>query len=193
MGIESATIFTFTAQGVSDPDSDPLTFSWTSSDGVAVASSTQAAAHVYQRSGTFDMKLIATDSKGLSTSATVSVTVGNLTGTWDITCDNIRAPVLARYPNFPRRFVASTLQLGASLSGTLSASGLSRTFPAPPSLSATNNVSDPKRATFGVEAFYNVWAPSDGDFYFGLAANDTLTAMAGAGGNYCGSSVASRR
>jgi hypothetical protein len=189
MGVDSATIFTFTAQGVSDPDGDSLTYSWSSSDGAPAVSATAALAHVFMRSGTFDVKVTVTDSKGLSTSMSASVTIGTLAGTWDVTCDHAFYPFA---PQFPTRFVVSITQSGSSLFGTITGGGLSQTFPAPPSLTATNAASDPKRASFGVETFYNKWAPNDGDFYFGLTANDTLTSMTGKG-QYCSSSVATRR
>ena len=86
MGIEQTTNFTFIAQGVSDPDGDALTYSWTSSDGDTINSNASTASHVYRRSGGFDMRLTVTDPKGLSASAVVSVSVGTVTGVWDITC-----------------------------------------------------------------------------------------------------------
>lgn len=184
LGLQSATTFTFTAQGVSDPDGDALTYSWVSSDGTTTASSTPAASHVYDRSGTFEMRLTVTDSKGLSTSASVTVRVGNVTATWDLTCNN------RTVSTFPTEFVASVTQIGSALTGTISGDGRSQTFPAPPSVGAANVVGDPRRVTFGVEGFQNVW--DDSDFYFHLIADDTLTTMGGSS-QYCGSVIASRR
>ena len=184
-GLQSATLFTFSGQGVSDPDGDTLTYSWTSTDGAAIASNTPFASRVYARSGSFDMRLTVTDSKGLATSSSATVTVGNLTGTWDLTCDN--------HPtSFPSQFVVSIAQNGATLSGNISGGGLSQDFPAPASVSTADGVSDPKQVVFGVEASFNVWASRDGDFYFHLTADDTLSSMTGSS-QYCGSASARRR
>ena len=188
-GVESATIFTFTAQDVIDLDGDSLTYSWTSSDGAPAVSSTAALAHVFTRSGTFDVRVTVTDSKGQSTSASASVTIGNMTGTWDVTCEHGTFP---SFPLFPTRFVASITQSGSSLSGTISGGAFLQTFPAPPAAASANVVRDPKRASFGVEGAFNRWAPNDGDFYFNLTANNTLTSMSGSG-QYCSSSIATRR
>ena len=169
-GIQSTTIFTFTGQGISDPEGDALTYSWTSSDGAAIVSSTQAASHVYARSGSFEMRLTVTDSKGLSASAVVAVPVGTVTGTWDITCNN-------HPPSFPSQFVATMTQSGSGLFGTIAGAGRSQTFPAPPNVSGVNEVRDPREVNFGIEGFYNPWDESD--FYFHLTADATLTAMTG--------------
>ena len=69
MGLQSATIFTFTGQNVSDPDGDALTYVWASSDASAIVSNTQAASHVYTRSGTFDMRSRLPTPRGLSASS----------------------------------------------------------------------------------------------------------------------------
>jgi hypothetical protein len=182
-GLQSATTITFTGQGVTDPDGGALTYSWVSSDGTAIASSSETASHRYERSGSFDMRLTVTDSQGLSSSAVATVGIGTVTGTWDITCNNHPA-------SFPGQFVASITQSGAMLSGTLSGASRSQTFPAPPSVSSVNVVGDPRRVNFGVEGYQNVW--DDSDFYFHLTADDTLTSMNG-DSQYCGSVVASRR
>jgi hypothetical protein len=189
IGIDSATIFTFTAQGVSDPDGDSLTYSWSTSDGAPAVSATAALAHVFMRTGTFDVRVTVTDPKGLSTSASMSVTIGNITGTWDVTCAHAFFPFA---PLFPAAFVVSITQSGSLLFGTITGGGLSQSFPAPPSVGSVDAVRDPKRASFGVETAFNRWAPNDGDFYFNLTANDTLTSMSGSG-QYCSSSVATRR
>jgi hypothetical protein len=184
VGLQSATTFAFTAQGVSDPDGDALTYSWVSSDAATSVSNTLAASHVYDRSGTFEMRLTVTDSKGLSASASVAVRVGNVSATWDLTCNN------RTVPTFPTQFVASVTQIGSALTGTITGNGRSQTFPAPPSVFAANVVGDPRRVTFGVEGLQNVW--DDSDFYFHLTADDSLTAMSGSS-QYCGSVAASRR
>jgi PKD repeat protein len=189
IGLMSATIFTFTAANVSDPDGDALTYSWTSNDGSPIVSSTQAASHVYARAGTFEMRLSVTDSKGLSASSVVSVSVGTLTGTWDITCNNPPPS----FPLFPTQFVVSLTQSGIQLFGTISGGGLMQSFPAPPGASIGSIVRDPRQADFGVEAAFNVWAQQDSDFYFNLDADETLGSMSGASSFWCGSAIARRR
>lgn len=184
-GLQSATLFAFSGQGISDPDGDALTYSWTSTDGAAIASTTPTASRVFPRSGSFDMRLTVTDSKGLAASAATTVAVGNLTGTWDVTCDNHPA-------GFPSQFVVSMTQNGATLSGNITGGGLSQDFPAPVTVSTADGVSDPKKAVFGVEASFNVWASRDGDFYFHLTADDALNSMSGSS-QYCGSASARRR
>jgi PKD domain len=189
-GLQSATIFTFSAQGVSDPDGDALTYTWSSSDGAVITANAPAASHVFNKSGVFDVRITVADSKGLSTSAMASVIVGNLTGVWDLSC--VRAPfVVPSFPFFPTQFVASMTQSERSLFGTLTGGGLSHTFPTA-GAGAGNLVANPKTASFGVETFDNVWAPRDADFYFHLTADDTLSSMTGSS-QYCTASVARRR
>ena len=96
------------------------------------------------------------------------------------------------YRLFPTRFVVSITQSGSSLFGTITGGVLSQAFPAPAAAASANVVRDPKRASFGVEGAFNRWAPNDGDFYFNLTANATLTSMSGSG-QYCSSSIATRR
>jgi hypothetical protein len=182
-GLQSATSITFTGQGVTDPDGGALAYSWTSSDGMTIASSSATVSHRYERSGSFEMRLTVADSQGLSSSVVATVSIGTVTGTWDITCND--HPV-----SFPGQFVASITQSGALLSGTISGASRSQTFPAPPSVSSVNVVGDPRHVNFGVEGFQNVW--DDSDFYFHLTADDTLNSMNG-DSQYCGSVVASRR
>lgn len=171
IGLQAATIFTFLGQNVSDPDGDPLTYSWTFADGETTVSNSPAASHVFMRSGTFEVQLTITDSKGLSASAGVSVRVGTVTGTWDVTCDN-RSPDSVRFfPNFPRQFVVTLTQDRKNLYGSMTGGGRTRSFTVP------GEASDPRRVVFGVETVDNVWANRDGDFYFALAADDALTSM----------------
>jgi PKD repeat protein len=186
MGLQSATLFTFTSQGVSDPDGDALTYAWASTDGATIASGSQSATHAYARSGAFEMRLTVTDARGLSTTVATTVNVGNLSGIWDVTCGD-------RHPaSFPSQFVVSLTQSDAMLSGNISGGGQSQAFPAPPTASDASRVSDPKQVTFGVETAFNVWAGRDGDFYFHMTADETLTTMTGSS-QYCGSASSRRR
>lgn len=187
-GLQSATIFTFTGQAISDPDGDALTFAWTSSDGAAMTSTTQAASKVFSQSGTFEVRLTATDAKGLSTSAAASVPVATVTGTWDVTCDNRSTQAQQLWPNFPSVFVVTLAQFDKTVTGSMSGGGLSRNFTYP------GNVADPRLLTVGVETIDNVWTNRDGDFYFRLGLSDTLrSGVSTSNGFYCGSSTATKR
>jgi hypothetical protein len=74
--------------------------------------------------------------------------------------------------------------------GTITAGGKSATFPAPPTI--TNLVYDPRGVSFGFEGFFNPWLPRDGDFYFNMKVDDTLTTMTGSG-QYCTSATGRKR
>jgi len=80
-GMINQTTFTFTAQGASDPDGDPLTFSWNFGDGATGSGS--SATHVYTRAGSFDVSLRISDGKNTVTAPNAPVSVGqNFIGTW---------------------------------------------------------------------------------------------------------------
>jgi PKD repeat protein len=53
--------------GSSDPDGDALTFAWTFGDGTSASG--QAVSHVYANAGTFTVRLIVTDVRGLADTA----------------------------------------------------------------------------------------------------------------------------
>lgn len=66
---------TFSSAGSSDPDGDPITYSWNFGDG---GTSTQTnPTHSYARTGTFTVVLTVTDSKGASGTDQVAISVGN--------------------------------------------------------------------------------------------------------------------
>jgi hypothetical protein len=69
----------FTAQGASDPDNDPLTFSWNFGDGSSGTGN--PATHVYNSAGTFNVTVTVSDGKKSAT-ATGSITVRSLAGRW---------------------------------------------------------------------------------------------------------------
>ena len=187
IGLQSATVFTFTGQNISDPDGDPLTYSWTSDDGASIVSSTSTASHVYSSANTFTMRLTVTDSGGRSASASATVTVGTAAGVWDVTCDR-SAQVTQFWPAFPSSFVATLIQSGAALSGSMAGGNQSRAFTRP------GTASDPRGVSFGVETMDNVWANEDGDFYFHLTLDRTLTsATSRSMGAYCDAATARKR
>ena len=65
----------FSSAGSTDPDGDPITYSWNFGDG---GTSTQAnPSHTYSSTGTFTAILTVTDSKNASSTAQVTITAGN--------------------------------------------------------------------------------------------------------------------
>ncbi|HEY6358983.1 MAG TPA: PKD domain-containing protein, partial [Vicinamibacterales bacterium] len=58
-GLVSATTFTFTEAGVTDPDNDTITFAWDFGDGSTGTGS--PVTHAYTSTGTFTVKLTAND------------------------------------------------------------------------------------------------------------------------------------
>jgi PKD repeat protein len=77
--LQGGTTVTLTSQGASDPDGDPLTYSWNFGDGSS--GSGQSVTKVYSTSGTMNVELTVSDGKKSAT-ATTTVTVRSLTGTW---------------------------------------------------------------------------------------------------------------
>ena len=202
VGIESATPFTFTVQGVSDPDGE-ATYLWTSTDGQTVPSTTgTVASFIYERSGVFEMRVTVTNSQGVSASAAKAVTITNLTGVWDLNCVNPNT----YYPYMPSLFVVTLAQSnnhaptytgdsGTQLSGSISGSGWTRDLRVGRAYSDDLNPSRyaPRTFNFGVESPQNPWAQYAEDMYFTLALNETGTSATGTTYNLCGSVVASRR
>jgi glucose/arabinose dehydrogenase/PKD repeat protein len=71
-------IVSFSAAGSSDPDQNPLTYSWDlNGDGVFGDSTAATPAFTYAASGTYNVQLRVTDTGGLSDVASVAILVGN--------------------------------------------------------------------------------------------------------------------
>ena len=75
---------TFSSAGSSDPDGDPLTFAWNFGDGTPGATG-PTALHRYNNAGTFTATLTASDGKGGTGAAQVTITVGSSAPTMTIT------------------------------------------------------------------------------------------------------------
>jgi len=77
--IAGITNLSFTADGASDPEGQPLTYSWNFGDGAS--GSGQTATHVYNIGGTFPVSVAVSDGSQ-STNATRSVQVSDIQATW---------------------------------------------------------------------------------------------------------------
>ena len=83
-GLASATSFTFTAEGVSDPEGDPITYLWEFGDGSGNPPSASTVSKTYPRAGTYPVRLGVTDGVSpVRVAAQIDLRVKDLTGTWD--------------------------------------------------------------------------------------------------------------
>jgi PKD repeat protein len=112
-GLVTATTFTFTEQGVTDPDNDTITFTWDFGDGATGTGS--PVTHAYATTGTFTVKLTANDGHNPSVQAAqTTVTVRSLTATWSgtVTCNSCNPTT--------RTVSLILIQGGLSVAGTCS-------------------------------------------------------------------------
>lgn len=193
IGLAAATIMTFTAQGISDPNGDPIFYIWDFGDGTTapVGFGFPVVTHTYASPGVYKVNLDVNDQKAPDVigAAQATVTVGTVTGVWDVSCERTTYAINS-CSNFPTQFVATLTQSGSSVLGSLTGGGKTRNFTFP------GTVRDPRRVTFGVESVDNVFCgPSfDNDFYFTMAADSTVTTMSSTTSNqYCTSSTATKR
>src|SRR5262245_801330 len=63
----------FSGDGSTDPDNDPLTYSWSFGDGRSATGVSPS--HAFESAGTFMVTLVATDTRGASSTATRSITI----------------------------------------------------------------------------------------------------------------------
>jgi PKD domain-containing protein len=69
--------FPFSAAASTDPDGDPLTFTWWFGDGPQTADG-DSVAHTYRNNGSYVARLIATDSLGAADTTTTTVVIANV-------------------------------------------------------------------------------------------------------------------
>ncbi len=78
--VQAGTTVTLDGTGSSDPDNDPLTYSWNFGDGSTATGSKPT--HAFTTPGTFKVTLTVNDGFGLTSSATLSATVTNAAPTF---------------------------------------------------------------------------------------------------------------
>jgi hypothetical protein len=148
-----ATEVTFTSQGSSDPDGDPLTYAWNFGDGQTGSGSTVK--HTYAQAGTFSVTLKIADKKVSVDAPAASVTVKSMTGSWS---GSVYSASL------------SLTQAGTSLSGNYSDSD-----DYVGSLTS-GSVSAPREVRFAVRATWWIytWTPT-----FACTLDDSLNTCSG--------------
>jgi hypothetical protein len=177
-GLMSATRFVFSAKGITDPDGDPIRYTWDFGDGSAPPRSGASVTKVYDRVNRFDVKLFVNDGK-LSEdllAAETRATVRDVTGTWLLNL--VRDPAAAIV--LPTSYVITLTQQGNQLSGRILPEGSSR------STVLTGQVEDPDRVYFGSE---HAWWNDDSDAYFDLEMGAIGIQMSNRNPKRCGPQI----
>ncbi len=153
-GILAVTDFSFSSQGASDVDKNPLTYTWDFGDGSAGTGAT--ATHIFPASLAYTVTLNVSDGK-LSQNAQTTVTVKSLSGIWVGTFEGVTRTL--------------TLQQSArQISGTYYHSYLSPTV-GPGTV--TGICSSPRSVTFEASL------PSSGTFTFTGESDDQVNTLTG--------------
>src|SRR5450759_546 len=180
VGLDHATLFTFTATG----GTNITQYAWNFGDGTTTSGTPSAVGHVYDQSGAFNAQVQATSQSGVNTTATLNgVTVKPVTGTWDLT-----VVPSASYPwLYCTRFTAVLTQNGNQISGTITPTTCSRTRNNDNDLIMVTThitipsiclVSNPRHAVFGSESYGAPYADNN-DFYFSVELGSDLNTMTG--------------
>ena len=156
-GLVSATKFTFTATGVTDPDGDPIRYTWDFGDGSPPPRSAASVTRVYDRVNRFEVKLLINDGKHQDDvlAATTTVTIRDITGTWLL---NIKRDPSARVL-LPTSYMVTIVQQGNQLTGRIVPEGSTR------ATLLIGEVEHPERVFFGSE---HAWWNDNEDAYFDL-------------------------
>ena len=124
-GLLTATTFTFTPSGFTDPESDTLTFTWDFGDGSA-AGSGASVQHAYASASTFVVKVSVSDGHNTPVTAQLNVTTRTLTGTWQGSLTCVAGGCVAS----PRTITLNLTQTGSTVTGTCNDSHVGVTFAA---------------------------------------------------------------
>jgi PKD repeat protein len=106
-GISTLTTHVFTSSAT-DPDGDAITYSWDFGNGTAGTSADGSVVYNNADTNAYQATLTVRDSKGMSTSTTVSVASVTMAGTWAGTLGG--APLTATLTQFIGGFVSGTWQ-----------------------------------------------------------------------------------
>ena len=160
VGLMSATKFTLTAKGITDPDDDEITYRWDFGDGTTKETTEPTVTKTYERVSRFEVQLSVTDGK-LSrpiAAASTLISVRDITGTWLL---NLVPDPNAGYV-IPTSYEVTLTQQGNQLSGRITPTGGRSTV-------LTGYVEHPNRVHFGSES---AWWNDQSDAYFDLYVSD---------------------
>lgn len=124
-GLLTATTFTFTPSGFTDPENDSLTFTWDFGDGSAPGSGSSVQ-HAYASANTFVVKVSVSDGHNTPVTAQLNVTTRTLTGQWQGTLTCPGGGCVAS----PRTITFNITQTGSTLTGNCNDSHVGAAFAA---------------------------------------------------------------
>ncbi len=164
----SATEVTFASQGATDPDNDPLTYTWEFGDGGTATG--QTATHVFRSAGTFTAKLTVSDGKKSASTNAGPVTVKSMQGAW------------RGIFNVSNIDTFNLTQNDTTIGGTFNHTWANRNYSAPNStIVGSSRVSAPRRVvieasipTYYLGAFFGTYVVT-----FSCEMNESITTCAG--------------
>ncbi|MBI2833518.1 MAG: PKD domain-containing protein [Acidobacteria bacterium] len=194
VGLAAATNFTFIAQGISDPDGDPITYLWEFGDGAPNPPSAPSVTKTYDWAQTYAVRLIVNDGKNPNVVAgQTTVTVRGMAGNWDVS--------LIRNSSWPwlwvTNFTLTLTQQGNQIRGSAFwVDPCGRSWQTP---YVYGSVSDPRQVTVGIESWSGngtsnpCSAPPGDDSYFTGPADTALNSVSGSCQVICASFSMIRR
>ena len=173
---------TFSSSGSSDPDGDPLILSWSFGDGSAVATGTSPS-HSYAAVGTYTVTLVATDSHGVSGTATASAKVvapnrapvAEINGPYVGTA--VKPVLFSSVTSSDPEGDPLTFNWSFGDGATSVGSAPQHTFQAPGSYNVSLTVKDPAGATSQATTTVTIDAYVPGGFLYVLDPNSALLAV----------------